>query len=73
MPKTTRKGLINDYRIELGIARKWQSDGRTDVSAETAGPVAAGRERVPIEEYVSHWERGLTALEAGEPVEDWEY
>ena len=60
------KRAIRDWSDELYLARLWKEKGRTEVSAEVAGPgLAKGRTTVPIDEYIKMWENGLEQLRSG--------
>lgn len=75
MAKYTLEQAIRDYSSELKTAKQWKAFGQTEVPAGTAGEeLAAGRENVPIDEYIARWETGLHELESGEvDPEDYNY
>jgi len=61
-----KNSILEDYRGELAYAKQMKADGVTNVQAEVAGKVlAAGRNYIPIDEYIKHWEDGITAMVDG--------
>ncbi len=68
------KSVLGDFRSELEYAQELKEAGRTEVHSLIAGPkLAKGRTHVPIGEYISHWQQGITAMEAGAPEEQFAY
>ena len=60
-----QRRILRDWRYELDTARKWQQEGRTTVSSDVAGPgVSKGRFMIPMQEYVDHWQKGVSDMEA---------
>lgn len=67
--------LLDNYRAELEYAHDLKNIYKVDfVMACTAGEkLAAGRESIPIDEYIQHWQNGVTALENGADEADFNY
>ena len=56
MSSLFRTQLFQDLSAELRMALAWKSEGKTSVSAAVAGAeLAAGREEVPLDEYIEMW------------------
>jgi hypothetical protein len=66
--------ILADYKAELETALRWKKDGKTSVLASVAGiELAKGRLDIPIDEYINHWQDGITAMEAGADQELYNY
>jgi hypothetical protein len=62
----SKGSVLEDYKAELKVALVWKASGVTEVRAGTAGEhLAAGRDYVPINEYIAKWQAGIDAMEAG--------
>jgi hypothetical protein len=66
----TKEQALKDHRAELAYARKLKAECHAEVTAMVAGRIAAGREQVPIDEYIKMWEDGIVALRTLPPGAD---
>lgn len=74
MTEKKLKELLKDYEWEVEIAKRFEREGRLEISSVQAGKeLARGRETVPIAEYRTYWEAGLKALKAGASPEEYDY
>jgi len=68
------QSILEDYRLELAHANAHKARGVIAVTADVAGEkLAAGRATVSIDEYIAHWQDGITAMEAGADQELYNY
>jgi hypothetical protein len=69
-----KQTTLQDYYFELSAAYQWKAEGKETVSGGTAGPdLAAGRDQVPINEYIAFWHTGIDAMEAGADQTQYEF
>jgi len=60
---------LKDYQSELQYAKQLKDKGTKIVDAETAGT----SNDIPIDEFITKWEKGVSALQAGADPAKWEY
>lgn len=72
----SREKLLADYKAEHEYGVKYKERGGESVDSMMAGEaLAAGRARVPVDEYIAHWQKGIDVLSSDAEVdlEEWNY